>query len=195
MHRESAHSADAEATQQESASNMKPPPDAFVMNLANNQLRLRSFIHTLVRRTADVDDILQETNMVLWEKRDEYDDARPFMPWACRFAHLQVLAFLKRHQRHAHYALDEQLCQAIAGESMHHLEQMEARLGALRECLGQLPARNRALIDERYSENIPVQQIAERHGRSADSVSMRLYRIRRALADCVRRVMRREQTP
>lgn len=165
------------------------PSDAFVMHLTRSQLPLRSFIHTLARRSGDVDDVLQETNKVLWEKRHEYDPSRPFMPWACRFAYFQTMAHLKRASRADHLGLDENLCQMIAAEATHHLEHMEARTAALRECLRKLPAANHQLIDQRYAMGVPVRQIAEEAGQSADAVSMRLYRVRKALADCIRRAL------
>ncbi|QNN22566.1 sigma-70 family RNA polymerase sigma factor [Planctomycetales bacterium ZRK34] len=166
--------------------------DAFVMHLTQSQLPLRSFIHTLARRSGDVDDVLQETNKVLWEKRHEYDPSRPFMPWACRFAYFQTMAHLKRASRADHLDLDENLCRMIAAEATHHVEQIEARAAALRECLHKLPAANRKLIDQRYAMGISVRKIADEIGQSADAVSMRLYRVRKALAQCIHKVMVQE---
>jgi len=38
----------------------------------------------MVRNAADADDVLQETNLVLWRKTADFDPAREFMPWAMR---------------------------------------------------------------------------------------------------------------
>jgi RNA polymerase sigma-70 factor (ECF subfamily) len=45
---------------------------------------------------ADADDILQETNLVLWSKQDEFTPGTDFRVWAFRVARYQVMAYRKR---------------------------------------------------------------------------------------------------
>ena len=69
----------------------------FVQLLTGIQSRLYSLsICTLIADGAGALDVLQEANVVLWEKAHEYDPTRPFAPWAYRIAYLQVLAYRKR---------------------------------------------------------------------------------------------------
>ena len=71
----------------------------FVTQITRAQRQLHAFILSMVWNPAEADDVLQETNLVLWEKSGEFDGSRPFLPWAMRFAQLQAMAWLKRRQR------------------------------------------------------------------------------------------------
>ena len=52
--------------------------DRFVEMLAKNQLRLRSYVFTLLRDASAVDDVMQEASIALWKKRHRYDITRDF---------------------------------------------------------------------------------------------------------------------
>jgi RNA polymerase sigma-70 factor, ECF subfamily len=64
--------------------------EAFVLLLTQHQEVLFRYIFSLVPVEADARDILQETSLALYRKADQFDPARPFLPWAYRFAYLQV---------------------------------------------------------------------------------------------------------
>ena len=66
---------------------------AFVEMLTQHQRKLYGYIYTLVRNSADSDDLLQETNLVLWNKRLEYEFGNNFIAWACRIAFLKCKIF------------------------------------------------------------------------------------------------------
>jgi len=65
----------------------------FVQLLTAHQRSLYLYIITLLPNPADVDDVLQSTNMVLWSKADEFVPGTDFGAWARRVAHFEVLAF------------------------------------------------------------------------------------------------------
>ena len=54
---------------------------AFVELLTQHQRSLYGYIYTMVRNSSDSDDILQETNLVLWKKRLEYKTGTSFIAW------------------------------------------------------------------------------------------------------------------
>ena len=64
----------------------------FVTQITKVQRQLHAFILSMVWNPAEAEDVLQETNLVLWEKAAEYDPSRPFLPWAMRFAQFQAMA-------------------------------------------------------------------------------------------------------
>jgi len=161
--------------------------DAFVLSLSKVQPVLRGYLSNLLPVRGDVDDVLQETNLVLWKKRAEYDPSRPFRPWACRFAYYQVLSHLKRKGRNRDRSFDPEVLGAVAGEAEKHVDQFEARAEALRGCLDKLPEKHRLLLDDRYRGGTAVASMAEVAGKSADAISMALFRIRKRLKDCIER--------
>ena len=156
----------------------------FVQLLTGSQNRLYAYICSLTARAASARDILQETNIVLWDKARDYDPARPFLPWAYRIAYLQVLAYRKSCAR-SRLVFDEQLVSEMAEELIGRDEDYDRRLEVLGHCMDRLPARKRELLDRRYLHNETVHQIAQGLRKAPNVVSACLYRIRRALLECI----------
>lgn len=167
----------------------EPAPrwERYVAEIARAQAGLRTFLRTLLACSADVDDVLQETNLVLWRKRGEYDESRPFGPWARRVAYFQTLAHLKNRSRSRESGFSEDMLEQLAEDSAERSDTADRRLAALRECLAKLPADDRRIVLARYEGNASVQKMARAAGRSADALSMHLYRLRKKLADCIER--------
>ncbi len=166
--------------------------EEYVALIAGSQPALRGLLRALIRQSSDVDDVLQETNTVLWRKRQEYDRDRPFLPWACRIAQLQSLAYFKRVRHHSQSAVDEQTLEQIAAVATSRAVETHAHSAALTHCMEKLPSEHRQLVESRYCDATPVNQIASQAGRSADAVSMSLYRIRKTLMECIQKQVARE---
>jgi RNA polymerase sigma-70 factor (ECF subfamily) len=175
-----------------------PPPDSrrladVVRHITACQSALYAYVCGLLGTSAGAADVLQEANVVLWEKAAEYDPARPFLPWAYRVAYFQVLAHRKRRGRDKLLFDDEML--ATVSEAMTRRDDSADReLEALDGCIGKLPPRNRAVVEARYRDAEAVEAIARREGRAANAVAAELYRARKLLADCVRRAVARWET-
>ena len=75
------------------------PAEEVVRSIAQAQRRLFAFILTLVRRAGDAEDILQETNVVLWRKRETFRPGSDFYAWAFEIARWQFLAWRSRQNR------------------------------------------------------------------------------------------------
>ena len=71
----------------------------FVQLLTSHQRRLYVYIMTFLPHLADADEVLQETNVVLWSKAHEFILGTSFSDWAYKIAYFQVLAFRKRGVR------------------------------------------------------------------------------------------------
>ena len=168
-----------------------PPSAEFIAQVTRAQRALHAFILAIVRNAADADDVLQETNIVLWRKADEFDAARPFTPWAMRVAQLQALAFLKKRQR-SKVAFDDELLAIIAEEAIAEAPEADARRVALSGCLQKLTPEHGALIAQRYEPGGSVNEMAEERGTTPKAISEMLRRIRQALLLCIERVLEKE---
>lgn len=167
----------------------------FAEYLRLYQPRLYGYIHSLVRDLDDADDLFQQTTIVLWRKFDEFDRQRSFFSWACGVARLEVASFLRSRSRHRLYFSDElNLLLIEAQEEMTH-DELEDRRDALARCVTKLRQRDRELLDECYSGASGVPEVAERHGRTPQSVHNSLRRIRRALYECIQRTLAQESRP
>lgn len=170
-----------------------PPPSAeFIAQVTGIQRKLHAFIQSLVGNTADADDVLQETNLVLWQKSAEFQPGTNFEAWAFRIAHFQVLALRKRKQR-SKLHFNEELVELIAAEAAEEFgDGFDSRRHALASCLEKLKPDQRKLIATRYEPGACVNAIAKAQGRSAKAVSEALRRIRKTLMTCIEQTLEKE---
>ena len=156
----------------------------FMQSLTGTQSRLYAYICSLMGGTGGARDVLQETNLALWDKADEYDSSRPFLPWAYRVAHFQVLAYRKRCAR-SRLVFDDKLVSKLAADFVARDEPDDGRLEALGDCMDRLPGPRRELIDRRYARGESVDQIAKGLRKPPNVVAASLYRIRKVLLECI----------
>ncbi|MBA4188104.1 MAG: RNA polymerase subunit sigma-70 [Planctomycetaceae bacterium] len=165
--------------------------DEFVRLLAQNQRRLFVYVHTLVNNHADAEEVLQNTNLVLWREFGTFELGTNFAAWACRVALNQVLAWRKKRQRDRLQFSDDFLT-AIANETQEAGDALEEQTQALATCLSKLPADQRELIRLRYSEEGSIEAVAGRVKRTVEATYRALSRVRHTLHECVTRTLARE---
>ncbi|QNN20891.1 sigma-70 family RNA polymerase sigma factor [Planctomycetales bacterium ZRK34] len=158
----------------------------FIAALTGNQRRLFAFIFSLVPDPVEAEEILQQTNLKIWERADQYDLSREFMPWASQIAYYEIL-YHQRHTRRAGSPFDAKLIEQLAGEAAAPMQSDEARLQALEHCIRGLPPNHRQLIEQRYGGNLSVKQLAQQRGATPGGLSQLLFRIRAALLTCIQR--------
>ncbi len=165
----------------------------FVTQITREQRQLHAFILSMVWNATEADDVLQQTNLVLWEKSAEFDPSRPFLPWAMRFAQWQALAWLKsRRRQQQRMVIDDDLAELLANEAAADGRVFEARRNALASCLQKLRPEQRDLIARRYEPESSVAELAAAGGITAKALSDRLRRIRHALLECIQKTMAAE---
>jgi RNA polymerase sigma-70 factor, ECF subfamily len=129
-------------------------------------------------------DVLQETNVDLWARREEFDFDRPFLPWAFAFARQRVMAHRKTIARSRLLYSDEVLA-AIESECARLASESDSRIEALKKCLKKLNSQQSQLLQERYQGRTSVKSMAARMGETAHNLSSQLHRIRKSLAKCI----------
>jgi RNA polymerase sigma-70 factor (ECF subfamily) len=159
-------------------------PQEFVKLLTAHQRDLYAYINTLLVGDTATADVLQDTNLDLWKRLDDFDFDRPFLPWAYGFAHQRVLAYRKTRRR-SRLVFNDQVIQLISDAYISDLISADTRLSALQSCLDKLDEGQSRLIRDRYMGRVSVKMLAARLGSTASQISARLYRIRRTLAKCV----------
>lgn len=163
--------------------------ETFVDRITSAQQALFAYILVLLPNIADASDVLQETNLVLWRKRDEFRTELDFLPWAKAIARFQVLAILKQQHRRRLRFSDTLLSQLAEEPAAHETPELESEHVALGDCIDELAPPNQELLRLRYSTDLTLQQIAQQSNRSEGAVRGALYRIRGELADCIRHKM------
>ena len=87
---------------------------------------------------------------------------------------------------------DDELVARLAEASQDDVSSADPALRALGVCLEKLPAADRDLVERRYRDKDSVKKLAEGLTRTGASVANSLYRIRRAVLECIRRRLQTE---
>jgi RNA polymerase sigma-70 factor (ECF subfamily) len=168
--------------------------EEFVELSSRHQRQLLGYLFTLVRNMDDAEDLLQQTNLVVWRKFDDYQAGTDFMRWACHIAHLQAIAFLRSKGREP-VGLNESLMSKLADTRVDRSSVYERYREGLRLCMERLTSADRELLELCYDGDSSIKEIAKDLGRSADSIYHSLKRIRYVLLECINRASSREEHP
>lgn len=171
--------------------------EEFVRLLTENQRRLYVYVLALVGNGTDADEVLQDTNLVLWRKSTEYKPGTNFVAWALKTAYFEVMAFRKRQQREQ-LRFDPGLVDLLSTDATVHVEGFDSRRRALATCVSQLNERDREMLHLRYGLGDgtvagSISELAQRVGRTVHATHQALHRVRMLLMDCVRRRMAAEE--
>jgi RNA polymerase sigma-70 factor (ECF subfamily) len=152
--------------------------------LTGSQFELYAYVCALLGGTESARDVLQETNVDLWNKASTYDPRRPFLPWARAIAFYQVLTHRRKAAR-SRLVFDDDLLRDLSARFCAQGERLDRELEALGGCVERLTGEQQQLVRARYHDGVSVNDIAARLRRGANVVAASLYRIRRALMACV----------
>ncbi len=169
-----------------------PPSEEFVQLFSRNQRRLFLHILALVGNPDDAEEILQETNVVIWSKYSQFRLGTNFVAWAFQIAKFEVLVYRDK-KRNSKLRFSDDLISTIAAESEQTQDELDNRRTALQECLQKLRPQDRELIELRYEPGNRGNSVAETIGRPANSVYQSFSRIRKTLFECVTRRLSAEK--
>ncbi len=160
----------------------------FVKLLTGHQSALRALIVSIIPGSSDVQDVLQDTNVVIWEKMDDYEPGTNFKAWAFAIARNMVKAQLRKTKRDQSPALREDIIQAVSETWYQRTSQsISDKELALEQCLDLLSKSESDLVSARYSEEKSLEKHAAVIGKTAQSLRASLFRIRVKLRECVQK--------
>jgi RNA polymerase sigma-70 factor (ECF subfamily) len=169
-----------------------PPPEAsssqgrFVASLLAHQRGIHAFLVAILPHEDDLDDLQQQVCLALWEKRGQYDPARPFLPWAYAFARNHAFKYREAKSRErGMLCFSGSLLEQIAFAREAFDASIEERRRALDTCIQRLRPEQRELIRERFAGQRSLKDLAASSGVSPASLTMRLQRLRHALLKCI----------
>lgn len=158
--------------------------EEFVRLMTAHQGPLYGYILSLLGNPDAANDVLQETNVVLWRDSREFTPGTNFKAWAFRVAHFQVMAFRQKRIRDR-LVFDEGVLEVVEPAARKMDERFEERRERLEQCLESLPDEKRDLLRRRYADSEPLESIGSRLGMTANAVTQSLFRIRQGLIQCV----------
>ena len=152
--------------------------------------RLTRFLQQVTRRPHAIEEVVNDTMLVVWRKAATYSTESKVSTWIFAIAYRRGLKLLKR--------FDE----PVAGDEEDTLATDEAPEGAvlqrqLREVLGaamaQVSPEQRAVVELTYYHGCAYREIAEIMGCPVDTVKTRMFHARRRLRQLLEG--RREDLP
>jgi|SRR6185295_6931124 len=122
-------------------------------------------------RSADAEDLLQETLIAMHARRSTYDATRPFTAWVHAIARYKLIDHFRRTKRRAEDPLEDpeflfSSAETNAAEAQIDVEQL----------LRRLPEKTRRLIRDVKIEGLSTAEAAARHNISESAVKVGVHR-------------------
>jgi RNA polymerase sigma-70 factor (ECF subfamily) len=168
---------------------MEQQHEQFVERFIRSQERIYAYVATLLPNRTDAEEVFQQTCLILWKKWREFDPARDFVRWACGIAYLEVRNALRKQRSAGRVGLSEELLADLAQTRLESHDLLEGRRLALAECLERLDPSKRALLERCYAGKDDIKHIAAEVGKTANGLYLILKRLRRALFECINRLL------
>jgi len=162
-------------------------PFDFSQKLTALQKPLYAYILSLLPNKTEAEDVLQETNLILCKKSNEYDPEGHFQGWAFNIARFQVMGHISKFKR-SKLCFSPELVETLA-EEVIDLKDLDLSRKALQICYELLPKHMKPIATLRFREDKSLLEISKKLKRPMGSVSATLYRIRINLINCVKKRM------
>ena len=152
---------------------------------------VRAYVGAAVRGFHDAEDVVQQVALTVARRFDEYEASRPFVAWALWLAKSRIADHYRKQGRDR-LVFSEALLDQLADALVVRQPLATARQAALEHCVEKLPEKSRRMLDLRYVEDAPVEQVAAKLSSTSGSVRVMLFRIRNLLAECIERELGKE---
>ena len=166
------------------------PDSRFIEALTHHQPVLEAFCHANLANRDEAREILQLTNLKLWEKSADWDPDTQFLPWAFAVTRFTMLSFFRDKTRDR-LVFDPDIIESMAADTESAATELPERQEALGVCLKKLTPEQRGLLHAHYTEGRPLREIASTTCRSESAVKMTFMRLRMSLGECIELQIRR----
>lgn len=153
--------------------------DAFEALYRLYSPRLQRFVRGMTKQTSLVEEILDDTMMVVWRKAYTFNHRSKVSTWIFAIAYRQSLKALERSGALEETGIDERADASAPGPD-EALQQQEVRKH-LDDALHALSPEQRAVMELTYYFGYACREIAEIMGCPVDTVKTRMFYARRKL--------------
>ncbi len=156
---------------------------AFRELYARYEPRLTRFLFNFVRQPQMIEEVLDDTLMVVWERADRFKGESRLSTWIFAIAYRKAMKALRRYDAPVedHGAQDRASPDADPEQGYGH-----KRLHALiRKAMTSLSPDHRAVVDLTYFHDLGYREIAEIMECPVDTVKTRMFYARRHLKRCL----------
>jgi RNA polymerase sigma factor (sigma-70 family) len=141
--------------------------------------RLARFLEHIVRHPHLIEEIVNDTMLVVWTSAGRFNQASRVSTWIFGIAYKTALRALRRTGRVQE--TDEDYDIAVSDATPEHLLAARQRQQRITQALGTLSREQRAVVELTYYHGCPYHEIAEILGCPVDTVKTRMFHARRKL--------------
>ncbi|MCW1922265.1 sigma-70 family RNA polymerase sigma factor [Luteolibacter arcticus] len=139
----------------------------------------------LPQARGEAEDVVQATCVVLWEKREGFQQGTDFKAWAFRTAYFQAMAVRRDLSRSKVAVFSDETLQRLAAPAEEAASGIDTRVTALRLCVSDLPSADQRLLALKYLRRESLADHARELGMPSGRLQKTLSRLRLALKHCI----------
>jgi RNA polymerase sigma-70 factor (ECF subfamily) len=163
--------------------------NALVRLVVKEHVKIKAFIHSIVRDESICDDVYQDLCVLAVEKTASIRDELHLMRWLRTSARYLSIHALRKRDR-AHRSLDDGIIDLLEPDWRQRDGDPTADWHvALRHCVDLLPKRARSLVEQRYVKESSYEQISAETGRPIASLYVTFSRLLTVLRACITQSM------
>lgn len=162
--------------------------EAFEVVIRKYEQPLRGWLAAQSPPGVDVDDLAQRSFVAAFVRLNEFEVGTNFSAWLFAIARFQLKTETTRLRRIADYRarlIPDILARELDRRSQEISEGIPDRLEYLRACVQSLGKPMLQFLSWRYDEEIPLEEISRRSGRSIGAVKKQLWILRQKLKECI----------
>lgn len=142
--------------------------------------RLLRFIMRITRSPDAVEELIQETLLVVWEKPDHFNYDSKISTWVFGIAYHKALKLMSNHNRRSNDLDVDELVETL-GDPASNQAQNQENEDWLNCALAILPPDQRAVIELTFYYELPYQEIAKILDCPENTVKTRMFHARKKL--------------
>jgi RNA polymerase sigma-70 factor (ECF subfamily) len=158
---------------------------AMQVLFARHHVRVYRFVLRLMRDEAGAEDLISEVFLDVWRQAGKFEGRSAVSTWLLAIARFKALSALRRR---TDVELDDETAEAIEDTSDTPEVTLEKKdkSTVIRQCLGNLSAEHREIIDLVYYHEKSVEEVAAIVGIPENTVKTRMFYARKRLADLLK---------
>lgn len=159
--------------------------ETILRHLFAARQRLGAATWLIVRDAHAAEDIFQNVALKSVTRDVSFEHEGALLSWATLSAKREAIDWLRKRKSES-LSLEPDVLDLLDREWQSKSAAPEGpRMEALKECLDSVPTNSRRLLELRYFDGCPCQEVAETLGTGLEAIYQRLSRLHRQLRQCV----------
>jgi RNA polymerase sigma-70 factor (ECF subfamily) len=155
---------------------------AFEVFYKTYHTKLFHFILRMMNQPDSVEELIQETLLVVWQKPESFNHTSKISTWVFGIAYNKTLKFLSKNSKHSKNIDIEEVIESIGDETANPAGNIE-NIDWLNYALASLQPDQRAVIELTLYQGLAYQEIAIIMNCPENTVKTRMFHARKKLAD------------